>query len=115
MMAWLGTRAFLGLARWVWVLIAIGAVIAVVWAWNRAERADDAANQNIGRQTERNENLEEILERTEEGNEERSSVEAEAAVGRGHRLYNQCLLSNRGAPENCERFLPQFEEDNNGG
>jgi hypothetical protein len=83
------------------------AVLLAIYLIADAEREDDRRNQDIGRTEERLEGTTEVLQRTEQGNEVRQEVEREAERGVGSALYQQCLLSNRGAPENCQRFLPQ--------
>jgi len=107
MMAWLTAKAFLGVPRWGLVLAGLIAVLLAIYLIADAEREDDRRNQDIGRAAEKIESTTEVLERTEQGNGVREDVEREAERGSGGALYEQCLLSNRGAAEVCERFLPQ--------
>lgn len=103
MPAWFAVKA-LGLARWVWLLGAIVAVIGAV-AWLQArERADDKANQEIGATKQREGDLRATLERTETANDAREEIERPGAAGDKLR-YDQCLRTAR-TPANCERFLP---------
>lgn len=109
-MKWL-TGTFFGAPRWLW--LSIGLVLAItgaILAYTRladAENEDDKRNQEIGATIQREGDLQETVERVEKANEVREEVSAEAAVGRGERLYSQCLRSNRGTPDDCKRFLPE--------
>lgn len=105
--AWLA-KSFLGLPRWIFVLLAFALLLAGLLVWiSENEEADDQRNREVGRTEERTEALEETVERVEEANEVRDEVEADIRRGGSDVLYRQCMSSNRGAPENCERFLPQ--------
>ena len=106
-MGWFALK-FLGLPRYLWLVLAAAAVIGL-WLWvGAAENADDKQNREIGAVVERAETTTEVLERTEQGNEARTDIEIDLARGAtSQRVYDQCVRSNRGAPEVCERFLPQ--------
>jgi len=110
-MGFLTATSLLGVPRWIWLAAGVFAlaIIGVVAYTQLLDKQDNIAksNQEIGRTIQREQDLSKTLERVEKGNEVRSGVEAEAAVGRGSVLYRQCLSSNRGTPENCERFLPE--------
>lgn len=102
---------FLGLARWAWLLIVVAAVAGLIWWLNAAEKADDKANQDIGAAVQREGDLRETIERTEQGNEARTEIEADVSRGGGSVLYEQCLRTAR-TPANCERFLlPERQAD----
>lgn len=108
--AWLLKSAF-GVPRWMLVLGGfLLLLIAGLIYLKRVENLDDQRNQEIGATVEREKNLEKTIERVEEANEVRNEVSAEAAVGRGERLYAQCLRSAR-TPASCERFLPERPAD----
>lgn len=104
-MGWLAVKA-LGLPRYLWLVIAVALAVLVYVMLVRLEVADDTANQEIGRTTERVEALEETVTRVEEADDVREAVQADVRAGGSERLYAQCLRSAR-APENCQRFLPR--------
>lgn len=102
-MGWFAAK-FLGIGRWVWVLIAIALVLgAYVWL-TKAEEADDKANQEIGASVQREGDLRETLERVEKADEVRETFSAD-----DQRVYDECLRSAR-TPANCERFLPDRQD-----
>jgi membrane protein implicated in regulation of membrane protease activity len=104
-MAWLTGKGFLGLAKGLWLLGAVVALIGAV-AWLQArENADDKANQEIGAAVQREGDLRETIERTETANEAREEIGRHDAAGDRLR-YDQCLRTAR-TPANCERFLPR--------
>jgi hypothetical protein len=107
--AWLGTKAF-GLARGWWVLIALAALGGAILWLNAREEADDRANQDIGAAVQREADLRETIERTEQANDTRTEVREALARddGRSRAVYDQCLRTAR-TPANCERFLPSGE------
>lgn len=101
----------LGLPRYLWIVLAVAAVIGL-WVWaGAAERADDRQNQELGAAVERGETATETLERVEQGNEIREQVEVDIRRGGSAAMHAQCLRSNRGDPAVCERFLPQRPAD----
>jgi hypothetical protein len=107
-MGWFAIKA-LGLPRYLWIALAIAAVIGL-WLWvGAAERADDKANQEIGRTIEREGALVETLERTEKGNEAREEIGAAGPAGDRLR-YDQCVRTAR-TPANCQRFLSDRQTD----
>lgn len=94
--AWLTARGFLGLAKGLWLLGAIVALIGAV-AWLRAaENADDKANQAIGRTIEREEALGETVKQVEQANEAREDNRTRTDDQR----HADCLRRSR-TPENC--------------
>ena len=105
-MTWLVGK-FLGLHRWAWLGIAGAALVAGYFWLQSREEADDRRNQEIGAQQQREGDLRETLERTEQGNEARNEIRNDVGDAR----YNQCLRSAR-TPENCKRFLPERPADN---
>lgn len=104
--AWLGAKAFLGLSRGIWLLMAI-ALLAGATAWLYAR---DRANQELGAAVQREGDLRETIERTEQGNEAREEIKRDVDRGGGTVLYEQCLRTAR-TPANCERFLRSVETD----
>src|SRR5687768_4408627 len=80
-----------------------------LWLDSR-EKADDAANQEIGATVQREGDLRETIERTEQGNEAREEIKRDVDRGGGTVLYEQCLRTAR-TPANCERFLPERQAD----
>ncbi|RKF23389.1 hypothetical protein D6851_02650 [Altericroceibacterium spongiae] len=112
--AFLTASGLLGLKNWIWIAI-VAALIATAFVIVAiADNALDGAHATgvtQGATQQREGDLRETLERTERGNDAREKVEREAARGSGNALYDQCLRSNRGAAENCLRFLPEREGD----
>lgn len=103
--AWLTARGFLGLAKGLWVLIAIAALLGLYLWLDSREAADDTHNQEIGATAEREGALQETVKRTEQGNEAREAIQQAGPIGDQLR-YDQCMRSAR-TPANCQRFLPQ--------
>lgn len=105
------TAKRLGLANWLWIILAFAA-LAALYLWFRAEeKADDKANQEIGRTIERETNLTETIKRTEQGNEAREEIKRDLDTGgRSAAVHDQCLRTARTA-SNCERYLPHNEAD----
>lgn len=104
-MGWLAVKSFFGLARWAWLLIAAAALIgAYVWL-QRAEEADDRANQEIGGALQREGDLRETFERVEKGNEVRESVKPGSRAA-----YDECVRSAR-TPANCVGLLSDGEDN----
>lgn len=90
------TAKRLGLANWLWIILALGAAVAV-FLWFRAEeKADDKANQEIGRTIERETNLTETITRVEEANHAREANRTRTDEQR----TSDCLRRSR-TPENC--------------
>lgn len=104
-MGWFAIKA-LGLPRYLWIVIAVVAVVTLGLWLAAIEKADDKSNQQIGRTEERLETTTEVLERTEQGNATRTEIERDVVRGSGDVLYQQCLRTAR-TPANCERFLPE--------
>lgn len=105
---WLGAKALFGLARGVWVAIAVAALGAGVLWLNAREKADDEANQEIGATVQREGDLRETLDRTEQGNEARTEIEEglRSDGSRDRAVYDQCVRTAR-TPANCERYVPE--------
>lgn len=103
-MPWLAVK-MLGLARGWWLLIALAALASLIWWFSAAEKADDRANQQIGRSEAVIESQGKALESVETANEAREEIEQRGPAGDRVR-YEQCLRSAR-TPGNCERFLPR--------
>lgn len=106
-MAWLGAKALFGVARGWWLLAGIAALGAIALWLGAREAADDANNQEIGAAVQREADLRETIERTEEGHDARTEIREALgrADGRSRAVYDQCLRTAR-TPANCERFLP---------
>lgn len=103
----------LGIPRWALAVVVLLALLGLfLWLGHREEQ-DDKINQEVGRTVEREEATRTVLERTELGN----AVRAEAAAcggGDPAGCYDLCMRYDTGAPESCERFLPQRPEDLDG-
>jgi type III secretory pathway component EscV len=101
---------FKGLPLWVYVCIAKLLALGAVVLWHRREVSDaEEAGKTSGAAAEREEQLVEIINRTETANETREDIQREVRDGTGRDLYNQCLRTAR-TTTNCERFLPSGEE-----
>lgn len=101
--AWLG-KSFLGLTRGWWILIAIGALGLAYAALNLwIDKTIDTA-KDAGATEQREGDLRETLNRTEQGNEARNEIRDDVGTAR----YDQCLRTAR-TPANCERFLPKLQ------
>ena len=101
MIAFLTTRV-LGLARGIWLLIILAALaLAYFTATSWFENAIDTAADR-GAATQREGDLRETLNRTEEAHAARDEVRDP----NGSAAYGQCLRTAR-TPANCQRFLPR--------
>jgi hypothetical protein len=107
--AWFAKKS-LGLVNWGWLVI--GAVVLVAWLWlGAAEKADDAANRQIGAATQREGDLKRTIERTEQANDAREEIEEGFRRPAGDvAVYHQCLRTAR-TPANCQRFVPDIAPD----
>ena len=80
-------------------------VIALLWF---LVRSHDEKQREAGASAQREGDLRETINRTEQGNAAR--VEIQDAFkrddGRSRAVYDQCLRTAR-TPENCQRFLPE--------
>lgn len=104
---WLGAKGLFGLAKGLWVAIAVALVILAV-VWLRAdENADDKANQDLGVAKERSETQAETILTVEKANEAREEINRLGPVGDVTR-YNQCLRTAR-TSANCARWLPHLQ------
>jgi hypothetical protein len=102
-MTWFLLKSF-GLPRYLWAVLAVGALVALVLWLRASENADDKANQEVGAAVQREGDLQRTLERVETGNATREEIIREVDRGNGDVLYAQCLRTAR-TPANCERFL----------
>lgn len=86
-------------------LILVAACIALLWLWARSH---DAKQQAAGAATQREGDLRETINRTEQGNAARVEIQNafQRDDGRSAAVYDQCLRTAR-TPANCERFLPR--------
>ena len=85
----------------------LGAILALLalWAWHNSQVTDAATEgRQDGAQAQRETDLVETIQRTEQANAEREVIQAEVRNGRGAALYAQCVRTAR-TPANCERFL----------
>lgn len=101
-MEWLVAKSLLGAPRW---LLGVILILALVWGGTALigalDRHDNTQRQ-AGAAQQREADLFETLNRTEQGNDARLQVRDPRSRAR----YDQCLRSAR-TPENCQRFLPQ--------
>ena len=104
-MGWFAIKT-LGLHRWVWVLILLAAIVGLAYCAERREQQDDKFNQEVGATVEREANTGIVLQRTEQGNEARAEA-AGCAAGDAAVCHDLCMRYDSGAPESCERFLPE--------
>lgn len=111
MLAWLSVKIF-GLARgrWIGIAICLVAVTIALFHIRSEERKAAKGNQEIGRQLEREETLQETVKQVEKANEAREELRAPGAAGDCAR-YAVCLRSARN-PAQCQRFLPEQSADN---
>lgn len=85
---------------------ALIALLFVMWAfWSRAERKDDEANIERGRETERAEQMAETIDRVEKANEAERQITASPDAAR-----DNCVRHSR-TPENCGHGLPVVPRD----
>jgi hypothetical protein len=105
-------KAFGFLKSLPWQLYAaLGAALALLaaWAWHNSQVADAASDgAERGAQQQREADLTETIDRTEQANETRQVIQGEVRAGNGRVLYDQCLRTAR-TPANCQRFLPRGE------
>ncbi len=94
--AWLTGRA-LGLQKWIWLLALLAILTGAVWLLSASEKADDAANQTIGRTEAEATAMAETLDRIETAND----AEAQMSASPDARLAS-CRLHSR-TPANCGR------------
>jgi len=103
---WLGKKSLFGLNRCTLILVLLLVAWVLVFCLRLAEAADDAANREIGAAVQREDDLRETLQRTEEADAARTEIRDD----RGAARYEQCLHTARTA-ENCQRFLPRSPAD----
>lgn len=92
----------LGIPRGIWLALALAAACGGVAYWLDA-RQDAAREQGAAQQREAD--LRETLERTENANKARDDVRSNDAA-----RHAQCLRTAR-TPANCERFMPGVQAD----
>jgi len=110
MIPFLAAKGLFNLARGWWLAIAVAGLVALYFGVNGLlDRLTDNAKEQ-GATEQREADLTETLERTEQGNAARDTINRESAVGAGDALYRQCLRTAR-TPANCERFLSAGETD----
>lgn len=111
MLEWFTAKSLFGAPRWIFAALAIAAFVAVVAIINHGVSSSIETISSVssaqGAAVEQTKGLEKVLQRTEEGNAVRGVIEDQAARGGGSELYDQCMRSNRGAAEICQRFLPE--------
>ncbi|NLR72864.1 hypothetical protein HGI47_18470 [Novosphingobium sp. ERN07] len=104
--SWLAARSLFGFPRWSVIgLAALLIALAVLLLIDRIGTTAAHHNQTqreAGAASQRAQDLETTLKRTEEGN----AARIEIRDPRGSARYDQCLRSAR-TPENCQRFLPE--------
>lgn len=101
-MEWLAVKSLFGAPRW---LLGIGLILALIWGATALVGALDdheTAQRKAGAAEQRDADLTETLNRTEQGNAARTEVRNPNSRAR----YDECLRSAR-TPENCQRFLPE--------
>jgi|GEM_PF-4719232 len=106
MLEWLGARTALGISRgtivyFLLALIAFGIVQGLA-STARTIKQSQTAQRDAGAASQRAQDLETTLTRTEEGNAARIEIRDPRSRAR----YDQCLRSAR-TPENCQRFMPE--------
>ena len=112
-MIWSGVQVALAFAKrlpWqVWAIAGALALLLVAWLWH-SDTVEDAAEEGRqeGAKQQRETDLVETINRTEQANETRDTIQNEVRTGTGGNLYAQCLRTAR-TPANCERFLPRGE------
>lgn len=80
-------------------------VIALLWF---LVRSHDEKQREAGASAQREGDLRETIQRTEQGNAARVEIQDafQRDDGRSAAVYDQCLRTAR-TPENCKRFLPE--------
>lgn len=105
-MEWLAAKSALGIARGWLILGAIAAILALLLALRQAQGSHDTNQQDLGAAAQREADLQNTLERTEQANAARTEIRDD----RGTARYDQCLRTAR-TPALCQRFLPGGEAD----
>ena len=111
--AWLSARGLFGMAKGLWLVCALLAIMAAVVLLQKREQADDTANQNIGAAIQREGDLIETIERTGQANDARTEIERDLQTGDGRSaaVYVACLSNDRN-PANCDRYRVLDDEAN---
>lgn len=105
-MGWFAIKT-LGLPRYLWLVIAVAALIAAAAWYKVAQDAHDKHNQELGAKAERSEQLGQTVTAVETANAAREEIAKPGPVGDCIR-YRQCLRSARDGSV-CARFLPVGE------
>lgn len=102
-MGWFKLAGWLGVPRYIWALLVIAALAAVVIWWTQAEKADDKANQTIGAQGAVIEGQQTTLEQIGEANDAGNDIRAD----RDSAKFDECVRSAaEGYAGYCERYRP---------
>ena len=107
--AWFAAKGLLGLKNWIWLAILAGIALAAFVAIRGIDNTVEAiieTSKEAGAAEQREGDLREALNRTEEANHARNEVRRPGS----NAGYDQCLRTAR-TPANCERFLPQRPAD----
>jgi hypothetical protein len=93
----------------VWAGLGAVLVLLAAWAWHNSQ-VSEAASDGLqkGAQQQREADLTETIDRTEQANDTRETIKDEVRAGNGAALYDQCVRTAR-TPANCQRFLPSGE------
>ncbi len=106
MFNWLAARTALGLPRWAFVLIAIAliafGIVHALATIGGTIAENQTKQQQAGAASQRAQDLQTTLERTEQANVARTEIRDPD----GRARYDQCLRSAR-TPANCQRFVPE--------
>jgi cytoskeletal protein RodZ len=104
---WQAVKAFAKSIPWqVWLAIGVVLALLAAWAWHNSQVSEAATEgRKEGATAQRETDLIETIDRTEQSNETRHVIEGEVRSGAGSNLYDQCLRTAR-TPANCQRFMP---------
>ena len=95
--------------RWGWAALGVVLALLALWAWHNRQVSEAAATgHEKGAQEQREGDLLETIQRTEQANETREIIQSEVRAGGGDAVYRECLRTAR-TPANCQRFLPSGE------
>ncbi len=108
-MAWLMAKGFLGLKKWMWLIVAFILAATIIITIDRVFSSALDNAEKAGAATEQANQANEVLKRTEKGNDVRNTIDTEASRTRGCNLYKQCVRANRQNKTACERFLPELQ------
>lgn len=107
---WQAVKSFAQRLPWqAWVAFVAALAVMGVWWWHNGQVNEAAKVGRLeGATQQRETDLIETIERTEQANETRTVIESEVRAGSGDTLYRECLRTAR-TPANCQRFLPGGE------